>query len=62
MIKNGAAKIEKTYDGFSISVPSKKNWFGLIIGTAWLGGWFFGLQNATTSFHFWCGSLKLLGG
>jgi hypothetical protein len=40
---NGNAKIEKTFDGIAIIVPSKKTWFSLIFGTFWLGGWFYGL-------------------
>ena len=42
MIRNGKAKIEKTFDGLNIIVPSKKNWFILLFSTAWLGGWLFG--------------------
>ncbi|WP_018342699.1 hypothetical protein [Cytophaga aurantiaca] len=46
MIDNGTAKIEKTIDGIRISIPSKKNWFALIFGTAWLGGWYAGFTSA----------------
>ena len=45
MKNNGKAKIEKTNGGLSILIPSKKNWFGLIFGTLWLGGWYFGVTT-----------------
>lgn len=45
MTNNGKAKIEKTNGGLSILIPSKKNWFGLIFGTVWLGGWYFGVTT-----------------
>lgn len=38
-MNNGKAKIEKTFNGLNILVPSKKNWFGLIFGIAWLYFW-----------------------
>ena len=44
MIQNGKAKIEKTFGGLTIIIPSKKNWFALLFATAWLGGWFFGFK------------------
>lgn len=44
MTNNGKAKIEKTFDGLNIIIPSKKNWFVLLFGTVWMGGWFFGLS------------------
>jgi hypothetical protein len=47
MINNGKATIEKTFGGLNIIIPSKKNWFALLFGTAWLGGWFFGLLSAS---------------
>ena len=47
MINNGKAKIEKTFDGLNIIVPSRKNWFILLFGTAWLGAWFFGFVGAS---------------
>ena len=46
MIHNGIAKIDNTPNKLSITIPSKKNWFVLIFATAWLGGWYFGFQNA----------------
>ena len=42
MLQNGKATIDNSFGSLSISIPSKKNWFALIFGTAWLGGWFFG--------------------
>jgi hypothetical protein len=48
MLDNGKAKIDKTFNGLNISIPSKKNWFALLFGTAWLGGWFFGLKSASS--------------
>lgn len=48
MINDGTAKIEITYNALSISIPSKKNWFALIFGTAWLGGWYFGFMGASS--------------
>lgn len=46
MIYNGRAKIENAFGALNISIPSKKNWFALLFGTAWLGGWYVGLKNA----------------
>lgn len=48
MINNGTAKIENSLGGLSISIPSKKNWFALLFGTAWLGGWYFGFKSASS--------------
>jgi hypothetical protein len=48
MINNGKAKIENTFGTLSISIPSKKNWVALIFSTAWLGGWYFGFQSASS--------------
>ena len=47
MLNNGKAKIDNTFNGLNISIPSKKNWFALLFGTAWLGGWYFGLKNVS---------------
>jgi hypothetical protein len=49
-MNNGKAKIEHQFDGLRISIPSKKNWFALIFGTAWMGGWFFGLVSVSSMF------------
>lgn len=38
-MNNGKAKIENTFDGLKILIPSKKNWFGLIFGLVWLYFW-----------------------
>lgn len=51
MINNGKAKIEKSFGGLNIIIPSKKNWFALLFGTAWMGGWFFGFVS-TSGFLF----------
>lgn len=48
MINNGKAKIEKPFSGLNIIIPSKKNWFALLFGTAWLGGWYLGFVNASS--------------
>ena len=48
MIDNGKAKIQNSSDTLSISIRSKKNWFALLLGTAWLGGWYFGFRNASS--------------
>lgn len=48
MINNGKAKIEDTIGRLNISIPSKKNWFALIFGTAWLGGWYFGFKSVSS--------------
>lgn len=45
-INNGKATITTSLNEIDILIPSKKNWFVLIFGTAWLGGWYLGLQNA----------------
>lgn len=50
MLNNGKANIEKKFDGVSIILPSKKNWFAQIFGTVWLGGWFIGFTSASDSF------------
>ncbi len=49
MINNGKAKIQDTFGKLIISIPSKKNWFALIFGTAWLGGWYFGFKSASSA-------------
>lgn len=49
MIYNGRAKISSYNNSYKIEVPSKKNWFALIFGTLWLGGWLFGLIMVSTS-------------
>lgn len=45
-VNNGSATIKKSMDGIQISIPSKKNWFVLLFGTAWLGGWYTGFRMA----------------
>ena len=50
MKNNGKAKIEKTFGGLNIIIPSKKNWFALLFGTAWIGGWYFGFVTASGMF------------
>ena len=45
-LNNGKAKIEERGSNLTIRIPSKKNWFLLIFGTAWLGGWYFGFKSA----------------
>jgi len=50
-MNNGKAKIEKTTDGYTVTIPSKKNWFALLFGTAWLGAWYFGFKNAIGMFN-----------
>ena len=52
MINNGKAKIDNTFGNYSITIPSKKNWFILLFGTAWLGGWYFGFKSAITDLGF----------
>ena len=47
MTNNGKAKIEKTFNGLNIIIPSKKNWFILLFMTAWMGGWFFGFVSVS---------------
>ena len=47
MTNNGKATIEKSFGGLNIIIPSKKNWFALLFGTAWMGGWFFGFVSAS---------------
>ena len=47
MLNNGKAKIEKSFEGLHIVIPSKKNWFILLFGTAWMGGWVFGFLSAS---------------
>ena len=47
MTNNGKATIERTFEGLNITIPSKKNWFALLFGTVWMGGWFFGFLSAS---------------
>src|SRR5690349_1738962 len=49
MVENGKAKIINSSGTFTISVPSKKNWFALLLGTAWLGGWYFAFKMASST-------------
>ncbi len=46
MLTNGKARIKRHGDTLSLSVPSPKKWFSLIMGTIWLGGWPVGLHFA----------------
>jgi hypothetical protein len=46
MIENGKAKIENSTGRLSILIPSRKNWFALLFGTAWMVGWYLGFQIA----------------
>ena len=48
MLNNGVAHIEQSPGFFRITVPSRKNWFGLLFGTFWLFGWAFGLVMVTS--------------
>ncbi|HEX5000995.1 MAG TPA: hypothetical protein VFW78_00730 [Bacteroidia bacterium] len=48
MIYNGKATVDKTAGGININIPSKKNWFVLLFGTAWLGGWYWGFKNVSS--------------
>ncbi len=46
-MNNGRAKIETNSNGrLKVNIPSRKNWFALIFGTFWLGGWLFGIIMA----------------
>ncbi|MES2780825.1 MAG: hypothetical protein V4651_13110 [Bacteroidota bacterium] len=47
MINNGKATIDKSFNGLNIMIPSKKNWFALLFGTVWMGGWAFGFLSAS---------------
>ncbi len=49
MINNGTSKIEDSYGGLNISIPSKISWFALIPGTAWPGGWYFGFSGGSST-------------
>ncbi len=49
---NGKAKIVNSMLGTEISIPSSKNWFVLLFGTAWLGGWYFGFKNGLSMLFF----------
>ncbi|MCB0661653.1 MAG: hypothetical protein KDC24_02845 [Saprospiraceae bacterium] len=51
-MNNGKATILERKGILEISVPSKKNWFILILGVAWQGGWYFGFINALDAFSF----------
>jgi len=45
-LNNGKSKIEHSGANLKIEIPSKKNWFLLLFGTAWIGGWYFGFKSA----------------
>jgi hypothetical protein len=45
MIDNGKATIEQSSSRLSIIVPSNKNWFALIFGTFWMGGWYIAFSS-----------------
>lgn len=49
-INNGKATITASINEMEVLIPSKKNWFTLIFGTAWLGGWYFALISALEGF------------
>jgi hypothetical protein len=38
----GRATVSELRRGFSISIPSKRNWFIIVFMTGWLGGWLMG--------------------
>jgi hypothetical protein len=52
MIDNGKSKIEDAYGILSISIPSKKNWFILIFGISWLGGWYMGFTGTFSALFY----------
>ena len=47
-MNNGKATIEKNFRDISISIPSKKNWFILLFGLMWMGGWVFGFFSTSS--------------
>ncbi len=49
-MNNGKARIHESMGNIEISLPSKKNWFVLLFGSAWLGGWYFALVNTFSVF------------
>jgi len=51
-MNNGKARIESNFGNYSIHIPSKKNWFALIFGTMWMGGWYWGLEGALGDFGY----------
>ncbi|KXX70885.1 hypothetical protein [Flammeovirga sp. SJP92] len=52
-MKNGKAKIENTIDNYSVTIPSKKNWFALLFGVFWLVvPWYAGFRSTITNFSF----------
>lgn len=48
-MNNGKAIVEKTINGLTLIIPSKKNWFVLVFSTFWMGGWFFGFITVLNS-------------
>ncbi len=46
LMNNGKAKIQTSGNIFKIEVPSKKNWFYLTLGSAWMVGWYYGFSSA----------------
>ena len=48
IMNNGNAKIERKFNGITIVIPSKKNWFVLLFGTAWIGAWYSGFSFASS--------------
>lgn len=45
ILDNGKAKIDRSYEGLRILIPSRKNWPALIFATLWLVGWTLGLTT-----------------
>jgi hypothetical protein len=50
-MNNGKARIENRSGNYTITIPSKKNWFLLILGTIWMGGWYWGFANTLAGFE-----------
>jgi hypothetical protein len=50
MINNGRAQVIDSFNELKIDIPSKKNWFILLFGIVWMGGWYMGFKSAIGSF------------
>lgn len=48
MLNNGRARVEESFGGLRISIPSKKNWFAIPFIAFWLVGWFWGIVGVST--------------
>lgn len=49
-MNNRKARVEHVMDNLAITIPSKKNWLALILGTLWIASWSSGLKFVLSIF------------